>query len=262
STAGKIVLDVLASIQARGSLTVLQPTFSATVDSKGYPWPSYLSMDINPGETLYGLLERMVALGHEWNIVPANFDEGGESGFRLNIYTARALQPAGGLGDDHTLVADGPVIMPSDATVGGRLVQAVNMPNKIYVLGGDGRWSSATQEPFEGVDGYKAAFGQIEEMITAGTGLGQETLAQYAGARLNDLKAQENAVQLDMQRSSTLRPFLHFRVGDSINVDVPPYFTDQPSQRVSAISADLKGEGADVTFVVDFGRVITEGEAL
>ena len=260
STAGAILLDILGAMQARGTLDYLQTTFTALLDSKGQAWPAYLSLDIDPSETLYGLLNRMVALGHEWNIVPTNFDVGGNTGFVLNVYTSRALNPDTGISTNWEGDEEAPVISPSDATLGGRIVKNVNLANKVYAIGGDGTISSGSQEPYEGAGGYKEAYGQIEELISAGTGVSSETLSQYANARLADLKAMENAIQLNMQRSSTLRPFLHFRIGDSIQIDIPPYFVEDDYQRIRAISATLAGEGSDITFVVDVSRVLYEGE--
>ena len=258
STAGKIALDLLAAIQAQGELLYLTTTFTATLDSKGYPWPLSLSLDVDPSETLFSVLSRFVALGHEFNVVPQNFDEGGNSGFALNLYTARAFNPDSGLGLNFEGMDDAPVIMPSDATIGGRIARSVNFPNRVVVGGPDGLWTQAFQDD---IATYEAGYGKLSEYISAPSGVNQDTLAQYAQARLAELRDRELGIQLNMQRSATLRPFLHFGLGTSIPVDIPPHFLGTVTQRIRAIATLLSGEGSDITFVVDVSRVLYEDEA-
>lgn len=259
SKAGVILDAILAKIQARGELTYLQTSYTAEKDSRGYDWPAPLSLDIAPTETLYGFLQRLVALGHEWSIVPVNFEEGGNTDFMLNVYTARALNSNTGLGLNYAIDSpeEAPVIMPSDATIGGRVVKQVNMPNTVIVSSPDGVWTQAYQEDF---GDYVAGFGSISEYITAGSGIDSTTLSKFAEARLAELKAQEAAVQLNMQRSSNMRPWLHFGIGTSILVDIEPYFTPTDYQRVRSIATTLSGEGTDVTFVIDLSKVLYEDE--
>lgn len=275
--AGKIANDVLDKMALVGKLTFLQRTFTDTVDSAGVPFPRLLSLDINPQESLFGLLSRFVALGHEWEIVPTNFVAGGDTGFELNLYTARAFNPDSGVGQSHISDTSGPVIMPGDATFAGRIVKTAFNVNTVFALGEGGVWSQVEQFPYETSDipagdpaplGYKASFGIIEDVISVNA-VDTETIAQYGDARMTEEKAKERAIQVNMQRASDIRPFLHFGVGDSMFVDMPPHNADEPDpttglrsnpKRIRAIQAELAGEGSDVTFVIDIDRVIYEDE--
>jgi hypothetical protein len=237
-------------------------------------------MDVEPTETLYGLLERITALGYEWEIVPQNFSVGGDTGFELNVYVARPYEPYGGVGTNRTKDPDGPVIMPGDATIGGRVLKSAFNINSVLAIGENGVWARVYQHPWLDADipawddapfGYRDSFGHIEETISV-TASDPETVALFAEARLAEEKDKERAIQLLMQRSSVLRPFFHFGVGDSLFVDMPPTDPDPPisdgsggttrsyPKRVRSIQADLSGEGSDITFQVDIDRVIYEDE--
>jgi len=247
------------------------------LDSNGKPWPSLLSLDIKPTESLLGVLNRLTALGHEWEIVPVDFIEGGDTGFELNVFTARSFNSETGIGTSHVNDLNGPVITPGDATISGQIVKTAFNTNTIFALGDDGVWSSAEQFPYETGDipagdpaplGYRESFGIIEEVITV-SAKDTTTISQYADARLADEKGKESQLQLQMQRASDIRPFFNFGVGDSMFIDMPPHNASpldattglrSDPKRIRAISATLGGEGADVTFVVDSSRVMYEDQ--
>ena len=277
STAGVILNDVLDAMALVGKLTYLSRTFTNTEDSRGKPWPAHLSLDLDPTESLYGLLSRLVALGHEWEIVPDNFVEGGDTGFSLNVYTARAFNPESGIGTSHINDPEGPVITPGSAVTTGRVVKTAFNVNTVFAMDPNGVWSQAQQFPYETVDlppsdpapaGYKDSYGIIEDAVTVPAS-DASTISQGADARLSEEKGKERAVQIHMQRTSDIRPFLHIGVGDSTFVDMPPHDADPPDsatglrsypKRIRAIQASLSGEGADVGFVLDVDRVIYEDE--
>jgi len=283
STAGVILNDILNKMNDHGKLTYLgdevSRTFTDGLDSAGQPWPAALSLDLQPSESLYDVLGRLVALGHEWEIVPSGFAEGGDTGFELNVYTARPFSPESGIGINWINDPEGPVIMPGDATIGGRMLKSAFNVNTVMAIGDDGLWSRVTQYPWLDEDkqptdpaehGYRDAFGSIEDVLSVSAG-DTQTIAQYAQARLADAKDKERAIQLQMQRSSVIRPFMSFKVGDSLYVDMPPTdpdpivdygdgYTRSYPKRIRSIQADLAGEGSDITFQVDIDRVIYEDE--
>lgn len=280
ATAGEILNNVLDKLDEQDKLLYVDRTFTSTVDSKGHLWVNPLSMDIEPTESIYGLLSRLVALGHEWEIVPVDFAEGGDSGFALNVYVARAYEPSGGLGLNLAKEDDGPVIMPGDATIGGRFLKSGFNVDSVLAIGDNGKWSRVYQHPWLTDDiqawddaplGYLESFGHVEETISVSAS-DETTISQFAEARLAEEKDKERAIQLQMQRSSVLRPFLHFNVGDTLFVDMPPTDPDPPisdgsggttrsyPKRVRSLQADLSGEGSEITFQVDISRVIYEDE--
>ncbi len=276
SFAGKIVNDVLDAMATAGKLTYLQRTFTDTVDSNGVNFPAKLSMDLEPAESLYGLLQRLVALGHEWEIVPVNFRAGGDTGMELNLYTARSFDPASGIGVSQISDEDGTVITPGDGVEDGRIIKTAFNVNTVFALGTGGVWSQAEQFPYETVDipagdpapaGYKESFGIIEDVVTV-PGSDSETVAEYAGGRLSEEKGKERSIKIEMQRDADIRPFLDFAVGDSLFVDMPPHNADPLDattglraypKRVRAIKATLPPTGI-IRYSIDIDRVVHEDE--
>ncbi len=262
STAGKILNDVLDKMALINKLTYLGRTFTDDRDSKGELWPAFLSLDIAQDESLFSLLDRIVALGHEWDITPVNYAIGGDSGFELNVYGNRSFNPDSGVGINWINNPEGPVIRQSDAMVGGQIVQTAFNVNTVYAEGEDGIWAKNVQEPFTGAGGYEDSFGVIEEYVNV-SGIDVSTVSEFGDAIIREQLDMEKSMQLIMQRSSSLRPFLHFGVGDSLFVDLPPYRADElltDPKRVRAITADLSGEGASIRFVIDIDRVIYEDQ--
>lgn len=278
STFGVILNDVLDKMALVGKLTYLARTWTATTDSRGNPWPSEISLDIDPTESLYSLLSRAVALGHEWEVVPTNFAEGNDTGMELNVFTARPLSPTSGVGTNWVNDLDGPVITPSEATPSGNVTKTAFNINKVMSIGEGGVWSEVQQFPYETVDipatdpaplGYKDSFGIIEDVISVSAS-DSTTISKFGEARLADEKSKESILQVDMANTSVIaRPFLNFGVGDSLYLDMPPSHPNPPDlttglrpilKRIRAIQATLAGEGSDITFTVDVDRVIYEKE--
>lgn len=75
--AGAAILEELARIQARGTLTYLTCLFSAEVDSFGVAWADVTGIEFGAGEEFFALLQRMAELlGWEFRLLP---------GFRLMV---------------------------------------------------------------------------------------------------------------------------------------------------------------------------------
>jgi hypothetical protein len=231
------------------------------------------------------LLNRLVALGHEWEIVPVGNYYGGDDGFELNVHVGRSFNKRGGLGENQTHYPTSRPIQSSDSLVSGRIVKTAFNVNTVLAIGDDGEWTQVHQHPWFNADhfnsmdpapyGYQESFGVIEEVIDAQT-KDRPTLSQFAEARLKEARDNQAALQLVMQRGSGMRPFVDFGVGDSVFVDLPPVHPDPPDKqvtyagkqmlfrsipkRVRAIQADLAGEGSDTTYTVDIDRVLYEDE--
>jgi hypothetical protein len=68
----KIWRDLFAAVQARGSLPMVVPSFSDATDSSGAAWTDSISMEIEPGGTLYEYLDKMCAIaGADWVMTPS-----------------------------------------------------------------------------------------------------------------------------------------------------------------------------------------------
>jgi hypothetical protein len=143
------------------------------------------------------------------------------------------------------------------------VTKRVNNANVVLALGKDGIWSESMQEPFAGVGGYEESFGRLESFISASSGGDATTVNQFAESRIDDEGDKEFGMQLKMQRSGNLRPYLHFHVGDSVWIDLPPYLANPDRdlnlrQRIRGFTVDLSQE--EMTFTTHVSRVIFEDE--
>ena len=257
ATPGTILADLLAPIQARGTIDWLDLTsFTATHDSVGNVWYSSVALDISPGETLKQVLDRFVALGYEWEIVPVNFAEGGDTGAQLNVFNSRSF--GSGIGFDRTLSEADSIVLEAgrNSISGGRVNKRVFTQNKVFAIDQDGNWSEAESTDYAS---DKPAYGRIEGYLQATVG-NTSTLSDFASSRITDAEDSQSAIAFDFGRDDSLRPFLHFGVGDSVFVDPTPR-GDRTTKRIRAIVADLAGEGTKTNFDVNLSKVIFEDQA-
>lgn len=256
STPGTILNDILGPIQDRGTIDWLQVSFDADYDSAGNPWYSYVALDINPGETLKDVLDRLVALSYEWEIVPVNFHEGGDTGAELNVYNNRSF--GSGIGFDRTKGSDGIVVVESgrNSISGGRVNKRVFTGNRIFAIDQDGNWSEAESSDYSS---DLTAYGRIEGYLQATVG-SSDTLADFADSVIRDAEDSEFAVKFNFARDDYLRPFLHFGIGDTVYVDPTPY-GERDTKRIRSIATEMRGEGNDIRFDVNTSKVIFEDEA-
>lgn len=267
ASAGQILLDLLAPIQARGTFDYLQLNFDGSLDSAGQPWQSLLSLDVYTGSSILDVLQRMDALGYDWQIAPVDYASGNDSGFELSVWNKRSIDPSSGIGTDWTADPNGPVVVPGDGILEGTPRAQTRRPNVVYVQGANGAWSEVQQEPFDAVtypEGYEATIGRIEAHLTVSDSSDPAVLNKYGAAFLADEKAREDSFKLRFTRSAWFRPYRDFGVGDRLHVDFPPDHPD-PSRSsprsVRGISVRAFGEGTDVTYNVDFDRVVLEDDA-
>ncbi len=255
STPGKILNDLLADIQSRGTIDWVTTSFTDDLDSKGNAWASLLSMDIDPGESLLSVLDRFVALGYEWEIVPQGFAEGGDTGCELNVYNNQSF--GSGVGFNQTTGTEGPILaVGTNAVVGGRINKRVFNQNTVFTLDQSGDWTVAESgDIVQDLINY----GRIEGHIQASDG-DLTTLNDFAQSRIREQEDGEFGIQMTFGRDDVIRPFLDFGIGDKVFVDTVPY-GGKDIKRVRSIVADFQGEGSDVIYTVHFDRVIFEDEA-
>ena len=257
STPGKIINDILAAIQARGVIDFLDlNSFSDTLDSLGNLWFGLVSLDIEPGSSVYDVLSRFVALGYEWDIVPVNFRAGGDTGVQLNIYNNRSF--GSGIGRDQTIDEKESIVLAvgNKAVSGGSHQKRAYTPNVVFAIDQDGNWSEAETSD---IAADEAAFGRIERHlnVTAGS---VDTLAEFAKTAITEEEEKAFASKYSFTRDDVLRPFLHFGVGDTVFED-PGDNGARRTKRTRSITADLAGEGTDIAYTVDLSRVFFADEA-
>lgn len=263
ATPGKILEDILFAVYDRDpSLNYLQQTFTQWTDSAGQLWYSNVAMDINPGTSLRDLLSRFVALGYEWMIVPAFYEEGGESGFRLNVWNSRELTPASGAGKNYENDPEAPVVRPGQGITNGDIEEQTRRPNNVYVEGANGWWALSQQKDYD--TDYKPDIGRIEAYVTVNDTTDVSTLSAFGDAVLKDERDREKGFKLNFARTGEMRPYLDFGIGDSMYVDLPPDRPDpnlESLRRVRSIQVQCEVEGASVQYAVDFDRVKYSDEA-
>ena len=71
SNVGGVFLDLLTQTQARGTISYVTPTFTATADSAGMPWTDSTSLDIGKGATIQDqLLSSVAPVSADWVMQP------------------------------------------------------------------------------------------------------------------------------------------------------------------------------------------------
>lgn len=68
----KIWRDLFAAVQARGTCTMVNPSFSDATDSSGAAWVDTVSMSVEPGGTMYSYLEKFAGIAEaDWIMTPS-----------------------------------------------------------------------------------------------------------------------------------------------------------------------------------------------
>ena len=257
STIGKITQEILAPIQARGVIDFLNlNSFDDERDSLGNLWFGLVALDIEPGSSVYDVLSRFVALGYEWEIVPVNFRAGGDTGVQLNLYNSRSF--GSGVGRSQIIDEKESIVLGvgMKAIAGGSHQKRAFTPNVVFAMDQKGNWS---EDETADIVADTAAFGRIEKHINVTAG-SVDTLAEFAGHSLTEEEEKAFASKYAFTRDTVLRPFLHFGIGDTVFED-PADNGARRTKRIRSITADLAGEGTDITYTVDLSRVFFEDEA-
>ena len=227
-TVGYIVKDQVDKAIARGALTNFSYDFDATTDSQGTLWPETFDLDLEPGVTLWSVIQQFVSLGYDVHL---------GSDLELHVYVARGL--------DRT-VGDNPVIFRQGHNLFAKQRDSSSAEVKTHALvaGADTLSEFAKASVFP----RRETFMDARSADSVGT-------AQKTAAMTLELLCVEDigfaAEVVSIEGCSEV--FEDFNIGDWVLVDVPGKL-DLVSYRIRGITMSV-GEDDKAHWVVDFNSI-------
>lgn len=215
----KIWRDLFAAVQSRGTLPMVVPSFSDATDSSGAAWTDSVSMDIEPGGTLYEYLEKLSGMAEaDWIMTP---------GFGLDV-----RRDYGDHKEDQIRFQ-----IASDQVKFTRGKDRSGVRNVAYAEGSAG----GIQEASNG--GSIVSWGRREAYIQAGDSADAPTTAGIAAALID--QNQDERVQISfavLPDSADRKVFYDYDVGTWIGAE-----SDEPGitgdYRCVAIACKIDTEG-------------------
>lgn len=240
ASGGTVGLDLVQAAQARDVFPHLTWDFDGSRDSYGQLWAdNALSLELRHGRPIGDAFDQLVAYGVDWEITDA---------FVLRTFNF--------MGFDLTALPDNvPVIAEGKPIYSGQFSGENPRHTSFFAEGQDGITTTGSRGDWE------TDLEKREGWIT-NTGANTEaTLGKLIDAALDAEDSRGQAFRLSLGRDSSLRPFVHFDVGDVLWVDLPSEGIDKVAYRVVAIAVNLAGEGDQVSYLVAFNKLEYEREA-
>lgn len=247
ATAGDIVGQVLTAMQARGTLTFVTTSFTATNDTNGNPWPEVLRLELRPDWTLWDVCEKLIGLGYDAELVPQNWRAGGDTGWVLNLYGPL------GAGTNWDGVSDGPVLLPGDTVQDAQPANSAPPTTVVFGEGAEGQWTVTAAS-----SAILTALERREDFVRNRAAIDPVTLARVTGHRLDLSLTRGAQVSADLTDNADPLPYLDFAPYDRLRAHLPTDGTrDQVADaiyRVAAVTVRLSGGGRSQQYRVDLGR--------
>lgn len=238
ATVGGIILDVHEAMAARGALPDLQLGFTRTEDSAGVAWPETISFTVQPAWTLLDLTRKIQGQGYEWELAPVDWRAGGDTGWRLDVWTA------GGRGTNHT--TGGPAVLPAPNILSASSTRRTPTETVVYAEGAEGVWTVA------------AAHGERREGYVSNTTVGDPVaLARVAAHRLG-VGGDTHTIRVDPAETGPT-PMLDYRPGDRLRAHLPADGNDLiPDGTYLVAAVTFRGGPARDDYEVDLGGYPTD----
>jgi len=227
-TVGYIIKDQVDKAIARGALTNFSYDFDATTDSQGTLWPETFDLDLEPGVTLWSVIQQFVSLGYDVHL---------GSDLELHIYVTRGLDRT--VGDDPVIFRQGHNLFAKQ-----RDSSSAEVKTHALVAGADTLSEFAKASVFP----RRETFMDARSADSVGT-------AQKTAAMTLELLCIEDigfaAEVVSIEGCSEV--FEDFNIGDWVLVDVPGKL-DLVSYRIRGITMSV-GEDDKAHWVVDFNSI-------
>lgn len=237
ATPGKVMGDLLAAAQARGTLPLLTWNFTDERDSDNDVWDADLSLTIRAGTSMLDVWRQLVAIGVDSEMTP-------DLGLRLWKDHSRHFE-------DTIIFRVGKHLAAEvESTPQGYLVRT-----RVLVEGQGGKWAEAAEPGLEG-DPY---IGRREGAVSFGQTDDPTMLQRVADASLDELTAAGEATAIEVFHGSgpgDLEPYRDYRNGDWVTLDVPGTF-DLVAMRLRSVSLEAT-EGGDYRTYLDLNSVTVE----
>jgi len=237
--AGREVWDDLA-----GGNFLDYSSFTDSLDSNAVAWDEpEMHFTIPRGKNYLQVLTELAKLGYEWEVVPHSTTPGR---WRLNLYNS------GGLGADLTATDSG-AINVGQGTTAGPIYRSHLSGNAVTVEGAAqffSRSASATSISTIGRREVYVPDRNLTDLALTATRAAEEVVIRL----LSGL-----SVNLNLDPTLTgPKPFVTYDVGDTLNVQVPPFVVRSP-HRLTAITANLGPDGE--SFALAFSSESFTGSA-
>ena len=241
---GEVILDLLAEAEARGIIfpTILNPTFTATVDSNGVPWPSdlYTDWSFGVGDSMLSVITKMEEASVDIWIDPENYD--------LNMVPSR--------GKDRTIFTfAGPTATstPIEFKLGKHL-RVANTQSKSKIK------NSLLLKTLEGwiedTDSSSISqYGRIEATLNTDA---SPQLAQVLADLVFTQRAQEEEGASYELIVGEYIPFVDFNIGDWVLA--PNEQGVATKRRVMSISV-TEGSAGETLYAIEFDTIFKDNES-
>jgi hypothetical protein len=235
--AGSILRTFILAAQARGALTGLTITWTATHDSNAVPWTDSISLEVKAGTNLLALWNQLVAMGYEFHM---------SSGLALSMYPSRST--------DRTTTV---ILRAGKHLREGveRNVQDAGLRTRVLVEGAGGLYGEVAEAGWE-----TGAIGRREGFVSFGGTTSPSTLTRVGQATLDILEAARGATVLPVHHGSgagEYEPYADYALGDWIALDVEGTFASE-AVRVAGITGRDRPGGYQVD--LDLNSVALEAE--
>lgn len=230
ASAGAIMKDLIDQAHARGSITSLGYSFSATLDSFGNAWAQTVSTKYSPGQTLLDVLNDLVDMGL------CEFDHDGQE--LLLLEPTHYGSDRANNGPNQMVLARGRDLVdsPNQGTIRGLGTVALVQGETHYV-----DYIDAAAE---------ASYGRREIFVNNGTIDFEANLRYlgYVGVESTNTPKIEKSHDLSLTNVNTPLPFVDFQIGDLVLSDVDGSMDFHRVVQFT-LSVDENGiQGAQVTF--------------
>lgn len=192
----KVWRDLFAAAKDRGTMPMVTTSFSDAADSDGAAWTDTVTMEVEPGGTLYDYMEKMTSIaGADWRLSPSwsldaklNFGRHLEDKVRFQV------------GADQIRL--------------GRGRSRAELRNVGYVEGGAG----GIQEAFD--NGSVSKWGRREVFIQAGEAMDIPTVQGIAGRLVDQSKDEQIQILCNVLPDGNGRKVYHdYQLGDWVGCD-------------------------------------------
>lgn len=252
-TKAAILIDLLTKAQARGALLSMSWDFTATNDSRGFPWVDSSDLDFAMGTDLLSVAKSLSATG--------DFDIAMSPSFVLHAYVSQGADTS-----STVVFREGKHLGQADLT---RQLNARPNKTRMLVQGGSA-WvdgGGRTQYAVEVNDAAdEATLGRRESFLNYSKSSDPATLTNVGNASIAQLKKQGESLQLPVTHGPALdslgnptgdyEPYVDYIKGDVVALDVPGTF-NAAKYRIVGMTLSQR-PGGDFDVALDFNSVYLE----
>lgn len=233
TTFGNILNTLLTEAQTRGTIPALTWSFDATLDSRGVAWDADQTLDLDCKASLLDVAKKLHALGMGLWMSPD-----------LVLY---AYYPG-----TQGLDVSGSVIWQEGRHIIGQVdeVTSTSMQSVVLVAGAGGEFTEVTDAGLI-ADPY---VGRIEGALDFSSSSDPTQMAAAGTQQLALTQTNATAISVPLNHDTDpggFEPYVHYRVGDTVGLNVPPIYVSEAHQIVALTVRQLSNANYDVSANLD-----------